>query len=374
MQQPKGGQGVANPGEDKGNDPLAVKLWAKKLFVEAIQQTWFRNFISDDGNNVIQQLDDAEKSAGDTVNYGLRMQLVGAGVQGDGVLEGQEEALTTYADKILIDQLRHAVNVGGRMTQQRVPFELREEGRLGLQDWWANRMDTAFFNHLCGNTMQTNTAYTGNNSPIAPTRIILPSGVANEGALASSNVFNLNLIDYAVEAAYDSSPLIRPIKVEGEEKYVGFMHPFQVTDMRVSVSTGQWLDIEKAAATGGEVSDNPIYTGALGEYNGCILHKAYRVTPAVYNGAYVNNTARCVVAGAQAGALAFGRGDSKETFTWVEEMFDYGNMLGISAGSIFGIKKAVFNSQDFGAMVVSTYAAPHSSAASYPPTFGQGTY
>lgn len=355
------------------NDPLAVKLWAKKLFVEAIQQCWFRNFISDDGNNVIQQLDDAEKSAGDTVNYGLRMQLIGAGVQGDGVLEGQEEALTTYADKILIDQLRHAVNVGGRMTQQRVPFELREEGRLGLQDWWANRLDTAFFNHLCGNTQQSNTAYTGNNSPIAPSSIILPTGVANEGALESSNIFTLTLIDYAVEAAYNKSPLIRPIKVEGEEKYVAFLHPFQVTDMRTSASTGQWLDIEKAAATGGEVSDNPIYTGALGEYNGCILHKAYRVTPCVYSSAYVANTARAVVVGAQAGALAFGRGDSKETFTWVEELFDYGNMLGISAGSIFGIKKAVFNSNDFGTLVVSTYAAPHSSAATWPPQYGIGT-
>ena len=354
------------------NDALAVKLWAKKLFVEAIQQTWFRNFISEDGNNVIQQLDDAEKSAGDTVNFGLRMQLIGAGVQGDGVLEGQEEALTTYADKILIDQLRHAVNVGGRMTQQRVPFELREEGRLGLQDWWANRMDTAFFNHLCGNTMQTNTAYTGNNSTIAPSRTILPSGVANEGALGSSNTFNINLIDNAVELAYTVSPLIRPIKVEGEEKYVAFLHPFQVTDMRTSTTAGQWLDIEKAAATGGEVSDNPIYTGALGEYNGCVLHKAYRITPCISSGAYIADTARAVVCGAQAGALAFGRGDSKETFTWVEELFDYGNMLGISAGSIFGIKKAVFNSNDFGTMVISTWAAPHAGQA-LPSQYGIGT-
>lgn len=357
------------------NDPLAVKLWAKKLMVEAIQQTWFRKFISDDGNNIIQQLDDAEKGAGDTINYGLRMQLIGPGVQGDGVLEGQEEALTTYADKVLIDQLRHAVNVGGRMTQQRVPFELREEGRLGLQDWWANRMDTAFFNHLCGNTMQVNTAYTGNNSTLAPTNLILPSGVANEGALASTNTFNINLLDYGVELAYTKAPLIRPIKVEGEEKYVAFLHPFQVTDLRVNTATGQWLDIEKAAATGGEVSDNPIYTGALGEYNGVILHKAYRVTPAVYGGAYVADTARCVLAGAQSGALAFGRGDSKETFTWIEEMFDYGNMLGIAAGSIFGIKKAVYNSNDFGVMVISTYAAPHANATlQTPPEYGQGSF
>lgn len=355
-------------------DPLAVKLWAKKLFVEAIQQTWFRNFISDDGNNVIQQLDDAEKSAGDTVNYGLRMQLIGSGVQGDGVLEGQEEAITTYADKVLIDQLRHAVNVGGRMTQQRVPFELREEGRLGLQDWWANRLDTAFFNHLCGNTGMANTAYTGNNSTIAPTNTVLSGGVSNESSLTSSDTFNLNLIDYAVELAYTKAPLIRPIKVDGEEKYVGFLHPFQVTDMRTSTSTGQWLDIEKAAATGGEVADNPIYTGALGEYNGCILHKAYRVTPCVASGAYIADTARAVICGAQSAALAFGRGDSKETFTWVEEMFDYGNMLGIAAGSIFGIKKTVFNSNDFGVITVSSYAAPHANAALQTPAdYGQGT-
>lgn len=253
------------------NDPLAVKLWAKKLMVEAIQQTWFRKFISDDGNNIIQQLDDAEKGAGDTINYGLRMQLIGPGVQGDGVLEGQEEALTTYADKVLIDQLRHAVNVGGRMTQQRVPFELREEGRLGLQDWWANRMDTAFFNHLCGNTMQVNTAYTGNNSTLAPTNLILPSGVANEGALASTNTFNINLLDYGVELAYTKAPLIRPIKVEGEEKYVAFLHPFQVTDLRVNTATGQWLDIQKAAA-GAEGRNNPMFKGSLGMYRGVILH------------------------------------------------------------------------------------------------------
>ena len=357
------------------NDPLAVKLWRKKLFVEAIQQCWFRNFISDKGDNVIQKFDDAEKGAGDTINYGLRMQLVGQGVQGDGVLEGQEEALSTYADKVLIDQLRHAVNVGGRMTQQRVPFELREEGRLGLQDCWANRIDTAFFNHLCGNTGQTNTAYTGNNSTTAPTNLILPSGVANEGALGSTNTFNLNLIDYGVELAFTKAPMIRPIKIDGEEKYVGFLHPFQVTDMRTTTSTGQWLDIEKAAATGGEVSDNPIYTGALGEYNGCILHKAYRVTPCYYSGAYVANTMRAVLCGAQAGAIAFGRGDSEDAFEWVEEMFDYGNMLGISAGSIFGIKKAIFNSVDFSTIVISTYAAPHANATlQTPPAYGQGSF
>ncbi len=60
------------------------------------------------------------------------MQLSGAGVAGDGTLEGNEEALTTYSDNIFIDQLRHAVRSAGKMTEQRVPFSIREEARAGL--------------------------------------------------------------------------------------------------------------------------------------------------------------------------------------------------------------------------------------------------
>jgi hypothetical protein len=43
--------------------------------------------------------------------------------------------------------------------------------------------------------------------------------------------------------------------------------------------------------------------------------------------------------------------------TWFEELFDYGNQLGVSAGAIFGVKKTRFNNKDFGTIVVPTYAA-----------------
>jgi len=44
---------------------------------------------------------------------------------------------------------------------------------------------------------------------------------------------------------------------------------------------------------------------------------------------------------------------------WVEEKFDYGNQLGVAAGMIFGMKKTVFNSKDFGTIVMATSAAAH---------------
>jgi hypothetical protein len=56
-----------------------------------------------------------------------------------------------------------------------------------------------------------------------------------------------------------------------------FLHHHQVTDMRTNTSTNQWFDIQKAAMQGGNVTKNPIYTGALGEYNGVILHATNRI-------------------------------------------------------------------------------------------------
>lgn len=126
------------------NDALAVKLWAKKLLQEALKETYVGRFIGTSSNSLLYRRDDTSKGPGDKITYGLRMQLTGAGVQGDGTLEGNEEALTTYSDSLFINQLRHAVRSGGKMSEQRVPFSVREEAMNGLKDWFADRLDTSF--------------------------------------------------------------------------------------------------------------------------------------------------------------------------------------------------------------------------------------
>jgi len=57
--------------------------------------------------------------------------------------------------------------------------------------------------------------------------------------------------------------------------------------------------------------------------------------------------------------MGFGRDDGPQRFTWVEELFDYENELGVAAGMIFGLKKAVFNAADFATIVMSSYAIAH---------------
>src|SRR5258708_3415604 len=141
------------------NDPLAVKLWSKRLAVEALKQTWASKFMGTDSSALIHIKDETQKSAGDKITYGLRMQLSGAGVQGDGTLEGNEESLTTYSDAVLVNQLRHAVRSAGRMSQQRVPFDIRQEALSGLRDWWADRLDNSFFNQICNYTPQADSRF-----------------------------------------------------------------------------------------------------------------------------------------------------------------------------------------------------------------------
>lgn len=346
------------------NDPLAVKLWSKKLSVEVLKETWIMQFAGTNSNSMVQIKDETQKGAGDKITYGLRMQLQAAGIQGDGTLEGNEESLVTYSDSILINQLRNAVRSAGRMSQQRVPFSVRDEALSGLRDWYADRFDTCGFNQLCGNTVQTNTSYTGNNATVAvdSSHQRWASTATTDQGLTSTQTFNLNLFDSAVEVCKTLTPAIRPVRTGGKEFYLGFLHPYQVTDMRINTSTGQWLDIQKAAMTGGEISDNPIFDGALGVYNGVIIHSDFRVPLGIQSAASttaVANTRRAVVAGAQALMLGYGRDNGPGRYTWVEELFDYENELGVSVGCIFGMKKTIFNSMDFADVVLSTYAASH---------------
>jgi N4-gp56 family major capsid protein len=341
------------------NNALAVKLWSKRLFREALKATFIYKFMGESDDSLLQIKNETSKGPGDRITVGLRMQLSGDGVQGDGTLEGNEEALVTYSDNLFIDQLRNAVRSAGKMSEQRVPFSVREEALSGLRDWWSGRLDYWFFNQITGNTLQVDTRYTGNQAAIAPSSgNILIQGQSSENSLTSSDTFTLGLLDRAVATAKTMTPVIRPLMVAGEPKYVAFLHPYQVYSLRTSTSTGQWLDIQKAAMTGGEITDNPIFTGALGVYNGVILHEAFRLPNAQTSaGASKSNTKRAVFCGAQSAVIAFGQKDNPDSPNWVEQLFDYGNQLGVSGGMIAGLKKTVFNSADFGTIVLSSYAA-----------------
>lgn len=348
------------------NDALAVKLWSKNLAAAERETLDLSSLMGDDDNSIIQIKTETRKGAGDKVTFGLRARLTGEGKGETDVAEGQGEALSIYSDAVTINELGHVVGVKSENTidQQRVPFDLRTQAKDGLAEWWADRMSVSFFNQVCGYTPQTNTKYTGLNAVVAPSsgRKINAGTAAQDENLTSSDVFTLSLIDEAVEMAKVGNNMLRPIRINGQPKFVMYLHPYQVTSMRTNSSAGQWLDIQKAALSGDNSSRNPIYTGALGEYNGVILRSSQDVTQGVNSstGAAITTVRRAVLLGAQAAVVGYGRqgGQAADTrYRWNEELLDHKRKLEVSAWSIYGMKKTRFNSADFGSLVVSTYAA-----------------
>ena len=344
---------------------LAQKLWARKLFHEVRGEGFFNNFVGKSDSSLIQLKTETQKDAGDRITVGLRMLATGAGIQGDSTLEGNEESLTTRSDNLLINQLRHAFRSAGKMTEQRVPFSVREELRASCTDWWRERLETSMANQLTGYADQSDTRYTGNNTAVEPStsRIVVGGGHDTEASLSltTTHAIALSDLDRAVAKAKVNSPRIRPLRIDGKSMYVSFLHPYQIYRMRRDASTaGNFFDVQKAILQGGKISDNPIITGAEFIYNNVVVHE-WSYLPVVKS-TVTSSTSyrRGVFCGAQAAIMGVGMAGNPTEMTWVEDLFDYDNQLGVSAGMIFGVKKTIFTDNgataDFGTIVLSGYA------------------
>jgi N4-gp56 family major capsid protein len=357
---------------------LTNKLWSAKFLKEMHKRTWFGKFMGEGEDNIVQVKTETSKSPGDNITVGLVMSLTGDGVTEGTILEGNEEDMTFYSDSVTINELYHAVKVRNKTSidQQRIPEQMRALARNRLAQWYAMRMDTTMFLHLAGYTGgsytldgatvdPTKAQWNGNNTIVAPgsTRKVYAGGnSADEGMTSQTDdKFILELIDKALLIAKTTQPLIQPINVGGEDKFVCFLHPSQVRDLRTDVSTSRitWYDTQKAQLQGGQsASKNAIYTGALGEYNGVVLHESFRVPNGVNStsGARVANSKRAILCGRQAAMVGYGREYSGSTrYKWYEELFDYQRSLGVGVGVVWGITKTIFNSVDYGSIVISTY-------------------
>jgi N4-gp56 family major capsid protein len=280
-----------------------------------------------------------------------------------------EEALVYYQDSVAIDQLRNA-HAFRRMSQQRTLHDMRMDAKTNLADWFAGKLDEYMFRYLCGDTTISHA-----NTGTAPdsTHYIMSGDVAQgtvlatqEASLGSNDQISLADLDYAKETAKTLSPMIRPAMIDGQEYYVVVMHPYSVTDLRLDIANSAYVDwptIQLYANKRG--LDNPLFTGALGVYNGMIMFESTRIVSSSY-AATANTVRRNLFLGAQAGVFAQGNAyDSLEQgrvgkdnlMSWYEETDDYGNEKGIAVGCIFGMKATRFNSKDFGKIVISSYSA-----------------
>ena len=341
---------------------LTLKLWGKAAFKDAVKQTIFGKLIGKTDSSIIQVKDELNKSAGDRVRFRLRSLPSGAPVTGNSTLEGHEEGLTYSSSDLHIDMMRHAMKVDLGISQQRIDFDLRNDAKAACSEWWAERMDSAVINYLAGNTAVASTYEFAGNSITAPStnRIIYANDATSKASIDAADKLSLSDIDRLVEKAKLASPTMRPANFGGETAYVMLLHPYQVHDLRTSTNTGQWLDIQKAAMQGGKISDNPIFSQAMGKYHGVLLVESSRVpTFSDYGSGGNVSAARALFMGAQSGIVSFGRGFGQERMKYTEKTFDYEDKVGIATSLIWGVQKTIFNSEDFGIIACDSAAASH---------------
>jgi N4-gp56 family major capsid protein len=360
-------------------DAKAVQKFSAFLAVDVGKKSYFnKKFmgVGVEAETPLQTLPELETDAGEKISYDLVMALKMKPIQGDNTLRGKEEDLKFYTDSVLIDQLRGGVNTGGRMTRKRTIHDLRKIARARQSDWWARLFDETIFMYLAGargvaTDFIEDTSFTGyaGNAFVAPdTNHLMYGGAATSKAtLASTDKMSLSVIDKAVTKASTMGggttgiPRIQPCMIDGEETYVLLMHDFQLYDLRTNTSTGQWLDIQKAAATANG-TNNPIFKGGAGVYNNTVLHVHRNTIRYSDYGAGGNvAAARALFLGRQAGVVAFGSPGTGLRFDWNEEMEDRGNQVVITTASIFGVKKTAYTidgtSRDFGVVSIDTAAA-----------------
>lgn len=360
-------------------DPKAVKKYSAFLAVDVGRKSYFnKKFmgVGEEAQTPLQTLPHLENDAGDQISYDLVMQLKMKPIQGDATLRGKEEDLKFYSDSLYIDQLRGGVNTGGKMSRKRTVHDLRKIARVRQSEWWARLFDETLFIYLSGMRGSNGdfiedadfTGYAG-NSLVAPDAEHLMYGgdATSKATLDSADKIDLGLIDKLVAKAdvlgggTSGIPSIQPCEIDGEPHYCLLMHPWQEYDLRSNTSTGQWVDIQKAAAAA-EGRSSPLFKGGLGMYNNVILHKHKAVITANDYGAGSDvAAARALFMGRQAGVVAFGSRGTGLRFDWHEEMEDRANQVVITTSSIFGVKKSAFTiagtSRDFGLISVDTAAA-----------------
>ncbi len=365
-------------GNTVSTDALRPEIWSKDLYQDVEDGLYFvkNGMMGKDTNNVIQLKDELSKEKGDTITMGLTTKMSGNGVTGDSELEGQEEVISPYSEAIAISQKRFAVRLTGRLDEQKNGFDMRKDAKdklaIRLQEFIEMQMflklgglGIATLTDISGTVVSADYAWSNTPDTISATdtaagygaRYICADYTNGADGLAATEIITPELISRARIKAMVAAPKIQPLRIDGKNYYVLFVHPYQAFDIKRSA---EWTQAQREAQARGK--DNPIFTGALGVWDSVILHEheyapwldisvvGYSFTATATGTQYGADCARALLCGRQAAVFAKCKNDN----AWVEETFDYKNKVGFGTGLIGGIQKVMFNSKEYGVVAVDT--------------------
>ena len=196
------------------------------------------------------------------------------------------------------------------------------------------------------------------NSVTTPTasRHLWAGAQANDESLTSSHTTALDDIDELIDRAPQMKPPIRPCKWAGGEHFIIFLHQDQWSDLQTD---SRYKEIQVALLQGGQPYEKSMFgTGNAVPYRNAIFVVSLWNPPGQNSSteAGIANTRRAFLCGAQALCVGWGKGHGQNRFRWHTERYNIGGSVRMIARSIWGCKKTIFNSKDYGVMVYSTYA------------------
>ena len=311
---------------------LVPKVWAKKVWHEGVKDSYFDKFTATDGSNVVHKNKDLENVKGDSVVFGLMMNLTGSGVEGNRQkLAGAEDTLNIYDFTVNTKLVRNAVS-RYEADDQRTQYDMLKEIKIALKQWLSDWLDDRLISRL---------SYNPSNG-----EVLYASAAGTQSGITANDKLTTTIISRAKRKAMMHAPKVQPIKVDGMDKYIMLVHPWAARDLK---DDPKWLAAQQNANLRG--SKNPIFTGALGEYDGVILYEYERVQTGNM-GASSANVCQNLLLGKQAACFAVSR-PAKH----IEQTDDYGNIAGNGIAFYGAVEKTNFNGKDYGVINVMTGGA-----------------
>lgn len=362
------------------SDPETILKWERDLYVEVAKRTPFLNpkmgLIGDDATALCQRKKKVFETGGTQATITVRRQLRQLPTYGNQVLRDREEGLRTATFPFYINQVRHATAINGRITRQRVNWDVWKESLTALGDYFKVVMESAAMMHLAGITVDIRTAgewyhhgahlgATFSNVPRAPDtkHIIRVHDHATDDLVGAdtSAILDTDTCSRLVAVAKTLPIPIRPAMIHGQELYVLFVHPWQVAHLK---DNSKWLARMRDTIKGGAINGNPLFTGALGIDDGVLMVENQYI-PAGVDGSSVrvSNARRAVFCGAQSLVLGLAKEfEDENTFQNDQESWDYANNKGVAATILAGIACPAFSvaeqgtTEDYARIVVTSYA------------------
>ncbi len=344
----------------------------------------------------VVRITDLRKERGDEVSISIMHKLSQLPTMGDQRIEGRGEDLSRADFSLRIDQGRHLVDAGGRMSQQRTKFNLVSSARTLLGTYFNDLQDQCAVIHLAGargdfmaddvivplaSHRDFKEIMINDVMPPTHNRHFFGGDATSLEAVDSSDVFSLSLVDNMALFIDEMAHPLQPVRLKGDELYgedpyyVLYATPRQWNDWYTSTSGKDWNQMMVRAVNRSKGFNHPLFKGECAMWRNILVRKYAGMPIRFYTGSRVwisnNNLAattqqievktnidRAMLLGAQALANAYGQKDGGH-FNLVQKKTDMDNRTEIAINWINGLKKIRFEDktgrmQDHGVIAVDT--------------------